>query len=109
MAYDERLAQRVQLILNDVSGMVEKKMFGGVGYIVNGNMACGIIGDQLIVRLPEAEYDDALTQPHVNAFNMTGRTMKGWIVVNSAGTADDRDLKAWVERGLYFVQGLPPK
>jgi TfoX/Sxy family transcriptional regulator of competence genes len=84
-------------------------MFGGVGFIVNGNMACGVIGDQLIVRLPEAEYADALSQPHVKAFNMTGRTIKGWIVVTSAGTDEDHDLKAWVERGLRFAQGLPPK
>lgn len=109
MAYDEQLAQRIRSMLKEVPGWVEKKMFGGVGYLVNGNMACGINGERLIVRLPEADYTVALTQPHVRVFDMTGRPMKGWITVNPSGIASEGDLKAWVERGLHYAQELPPK
>lgn len=109
MAYDEKLAQRVRLILMERSELVEKKMFGGVGFLVNGNMACGINGDQLIVRMSEAEFNHAITQPHVRVFDLTGRPMKGWVFVGSSAIAGDNDLKIWVERGLQFARGLPPK
>jgi TfoX/Sxy family transcriptional regulator of competence genes len=77
MAYSEELVQRVRSILDEVPGLVEKKMFGGVSYIVNGNMACGVIGEQLIVRMSKDEYADALKHPHARVFDMTGRAMKG--------------------------------
>jgi TfoX/Sxy family transcriptional regulator of competence genes len=109
MAYDEQLARRVREILQGVPGLIEKKMFGGVGYIVNGNMACGINGEHLIVRLSEKDSAQALAQPGVNVFDMTGRPMKGWITVAPAGFVDENDLKAWIERGLQFAQSLPPK
>ncbi len=109
MAYDVKLAQRVRLILDENPGWVEKKMFGGIGYLVNGNMACGINAEQLIVRMSEADYDDALTQPNVHPFDMTGRPMKGWVYIDSAGIAEDKELRAWIERGLRFAESLPPK
>ncbi len=109
MAYDEKLAQRVRVILEENPGWIEKKMFGGVGYMVNGKMACGINGEQLIVRMSEADYDRALTQPNVRPFDMTGRPMKGWVYVAPAGIAEDNELRAWVERGLRFAESLPPK
>jgi TfoX/Sxy family transcriptional regulator of competence genes len=109
MAYSEELAQRVHSILNEVPGLVEKKMFGGVSYIVNGNMACGVIGEQLIVRMSQDEYTDALKQPHAHVFDMTGRAMKGWISIDAAGLEREKDLKSWVELGLNFAQSLPPK
>ncbi len=109
MAYDRELAQRIRSMLTNAPGVVEKRMFGGVGYLVNGNMACGVNGERLIVRLPETDYADALAQPHVHVFDMTGRPMKGWITVDHSGVANDGDLKSWVERGLQFAQGLPPK
>jgi TfoX/Sxy family transcriptional regulator of competence genes len=109
MAYDEQLAHRIRSILDPVPGLVEKKMFGGVGYLVGGNMACGVNGDRLIVRMSETDYQDALLQPHVHVFDMTGRPMKGWVTVAPSGINSDQDLRGWVERGLRFAQGLPPK
>ncbi len=109
MAYDQALAQRMRSILGEVSGLAEKKMFGGVGYLVNGNMACGVNGDRLIVRIPEAEYTEALNLPHVQVFDMTGRPMKGWITVDPSGVENDKDLKIWVDRGLEYSRTLPPK
>ena len=109
MAYDEQLAQRTSGVLKHIPGLVEKKMFGGIGYLLNGNMACGVNGDHLIVRLSEADALDALALPHVHVFDMTGRPMKGWIIVEALGIAKDDDLKAWIERGLHYAQGLPPK
>jgi hypothetical protein len=88
---------------------VEKKMFGGVGFLINGNMACGVHKDNLIVRLPEAEYDQALRIPNVGIFDMTGRPMKGWIMVKPAGVKSDKDLSNWVERGTKFASSLPKK
>jgi TfoX/Sxy family transcriptional regulator of competence genes len=109
LAYSEEVAQRVRSILDEVPGLVEKKMFGGVSYIVNGNMACGVIGEQLIVRMSQDEYTDALTHPHAHVFDMTGRAMKGWVSIDSAGIEKENELRAWVERGLHFAQGLPSK
>ncbi len=109
MAYNQKLAQRIRAVIGDTPGIVEKKMFGGVGYLFHGNMACGVNGEKLIVRLPEADYAEALNQPHVHVFDMTGRPMKGWITVDAPGVANDQDLAAWVNRGLQFAQTLPPK
>lgn len=109
MAYDERLAMRIRLLLQDLAAAEEKKMFGGVGYLVNGNMACGVNGRRLIVRLDPAEYEEALARPHVREFDMTGPPMKGWVTVEPAGVESDAALRAWVERGLRYVLTLPPK
>jgi hypothetical protein len=109
MAYDERLAMRIRLLLQDLAVAEEKKMFGGVGYLVNGNMACGVHGRRLIVRLDPAEYEVALARPHVREFDLTGRPMKGWVTVEPAGVESDAALRAWVERGLHYVLNLPPK
>jgi len=109
MAYDEKLAGRVLTALGETPGCVEKKMFGGVGYLVNGNMACGVNKDRLIVRLGEDNYSDALAKPHVRVFDMTGRAMKGWITVEPAGLENETDLKAWVDQGVEFAKSLPPK
>jgi TfoX/Sxy family transcriptional regulator of competence genes len=109
MAYNELLAQRTHEVLKDIPGLVEKKMFGGIGYLLDGNMACGVNGDHLIVRLSNADSLDALALPHVHVFDITGRPMNGWITVEASGTANDDDLRIWIERGLHYAQGLPPK
>ena len=82
MAYDERLTQRVRAELGGLTGMVEKKIFGGVGFILLGNMAVGVLGSDLIVRVGAAEHAEALAQPHVRVFDMTGRPMQGWVLVS---------------------------
>ena len=109
MAYDEGLAQRVREALAEQPELVEKKMFGGVGFMVQGNMACGVNRDNLIVQVGPASYEGALAQPHTGPFDMTGRPMKGWVVVVPDGYASDRDLERWVQQGLVFVLTLPRK
>jgi len=109
MAYDENLARRVMQILALTPNLVEKKMFGGIGYLVNGNMACGIIGDSLIVRVGPDRYQQALSQPHTSVFDRTGRPMTGWVVVNPQAFGSEGVLESWVGVGLAFVATLPPK
>ncbi|MGD8966367.1 MAG: TfoX/Sxy family protein [Anaerolineae bacterium] len=109
MAYDEGLAQRVRDVLGERPELVEKKMFGGIAFIVRGNMACGVREDGLIVRVGPADYERAVMEPHTRPFDMTGRPMTGWVVVVPEGYASDDDLRAWVEQGLDFALTLPPK
>jgi len=109
MAYDEGLAQRIQEALCDLPGLVEKKMFGGVGFIVQGNMACGVNNNDLIIRVGAEHYEEALAQPHVSVFDLTGRPMKGWVVVGPEGYETDEALKSWVERGVDYALSLPAK
>ena len=109
MAYDEALARRIHVALNDVPGLTEKKMFGGVGFLIQGNMACGVNGNDMIVRISPDSYEAALAKPYVRVFDLTGRPMKGWIVVESDGVQSAEDLKNWVQEGVTFAQSLPPK
>ncbi len=109
MAYDEGLAQRMRDALQDQHGLDEKKMFGGVGFMLRGNMACGVHGDDMIVRVGPAAYDAALAEEHARPFDMTGRPMKGWVWVAQEGFAEDTDLEAWVQRGVGFALSLPAK
>ena len=109
MAYDEILEGRIRALLADRPGLTAKKMFGGVGFMVNGNMACGVNKQDLIVRVGPANYEEALTAPHTRPFDMTGRPMKGWVVVEPAGYASGPDLEAWLSKGLAFALSLPQK
>ena len=109
MAYDESLAERVRRLLDDPPEMVEKKMFGGVGFLVQGNMACGVHQDYLIVRINPESHEAALRQPHVRVFDLTGRAMKGWIVVEKDGIVEEETLHHWIRKGIDFALTLPPK
>jgi TfoX/Sxy family transcriptional regulator of competence genes len=109
MAYDPNLAQRVATLLAGDVGCVEKKMFGGVGFLLNGNMACGVLKDQLIVRVGPDAYAAALHQKHVRPFDITGREMRGWVMVAAPGIATEAALNSWVRRGFEFAASLPPK
>ena len=109
MAFDEGLAQRVRELLEEMPGCGEKKLFGGVCFLMRGNMACGIIGDKLIVRIGPEGYEDSLKRPHIRKFDFTGRPMKGWIVVSDPGYDADADLASWVQRGVRYALSLPPK
>jgi TfoX/Sxy family transcriptional regulator of competence genes len=109
MAYDENLARRIRDELESMPGLVEKKMFGGTGFLVQGNMACGIHGNDMIVRVGPERYEEALARPHVKLFDMTGRPMSGWVMVSPAGFATDDDLRVWVQQGVEFALSLPPK
>jgi len=109
MAYDEALAQRIRTTLPGIPGITEKKMFGGIAFMVDGNMACGVSKDNLMVRISPDATDAALAQPNVRLFDMTGRPMKGWVLVEPAGIEADDDLKRWIAQGVAFAQSLPPK
>jgi TfoX/Sxy family transcriptional regulator of competence genes len=109
MAYSESLADRIRQTLGRQRGMVEKKMFGGVGFLLNGNMCVGVWKTSLIVRLSPDQYADALQQPHAREFDITGRPMKGWVLVEAEGIDAEEDLRCWIERAVEFVTTLPPK
>jgi TfoX/Sxy family transcriptional regulator of competence genes len=109
MAYDEKLAERISTILKETTSFVERKMFGGIGYLIKGNMACGVYKDDLIVRLSRIDYDQALLKPHVSLFDITGRPMKNWITVKPKGVESDKELRRWVEQGVKFAETLPEK
>ena len=109
MVYDEGLAQRVRVLVNDQPGYQEKKMFGGIGFLIHGNMACGVIRDDLVVRVGAEKYTDSLLKPHVELFDITGRAMTGWVLVKEPGYRNDQDLAKWVSQGLDYALTLPPK
>ena len=109
MAYDEKLAARLRRALSGREGISEKKMFGGIAYMLGGNMFCGIVKDQLMVRVGPKQYDDALARPHTRPMDFTGRAMRGMVYVAPEGTATDEGLKSWLEQGLAFAAALPPK
>ena len=109
MVYDEGLAQRVREIMEVQPMTDEKKMFGGVGFMVEGNLACGILNDELIVRVGPQRYQTALKNKHTKEFDFTGRAMKGWVMVQPDGYETDKALKEWVDMGVRFALSLPPK
>jgi TfoX/Sxy family transcriptional regulator of competence genes len=109
MPYDQVLAGRIRDRLTGLPGLEEKKMFGGVGFLLRGNMACGVHGDDMIVRVGQDEFEASLSQPGARPFDLTGRPMAGWVTVASASLAADSDLKRWIELGVKFAQSLPPK
>jgi hypothetical protein len=109
MPYDTLLAARIRAALGPLPDLVEKKMFGGVGFLINGNMACGVHKYNLIVRVGPENNDKALSRPHTKVFDMTGHPMAGWIMVEPQGCAAESDLQAWVNQGLSFAHSLPPK
>ena len=104
MAYDEALAEHVREALSRRGGLSERKMFGGIGFMLNGNMAVGVHGDELIVRIAPERTDEALAQPHTRVFDMTGRPMKGWILVGSGA-----DVDSWIAEGAAYAASLSPK
>ncbi len=108
MAYDQEITRRLQEILKD-QPVIEKKMFGGVGFLINGNMLCGVHGDNLIVRVGPAFYEECLTRKFTKPFDMTGRPMTGWVEVIPDGLKSNENLNTWVDKALQFVSGLPPK
>jgi hypothetical protein len=109
MAYDEALALRVRTFLNDQTALVEKRMFGGLAFMLHGHMCCGIVRDELMVRVGPDHYLAALSAPHARELDFTGRPMRGMVIVATAGLTTDHDLAAWVQRGVSFVHSLPAK
>ena len=109
MPFDVRLAQRVRDILAEECPAKERRMFGGLAFMVNGHMCCGIVGQDLVVRVGADAYERALSRPHARAMDFTGRPMKGYVYVSPPGSRTTADLCTWIKRGLRFVRSLPPK
>jgi hypothetical protein len=110
MAYDEKLAERIRMYLAKRKGLVEKKMFGGVAFLLNGNMTCGVHDNELIVRLAPEDTDKALARKNTRVFDLSGgRPMKGWILVDPAGLKTEKELAEWVNTGVRYAAALPPK
>lgn len=109
MAYDEGVAERLRQYFAGRGDVREMKMFGGIAYMVSGNMCCGVMGDSLMARVGPEQYEEALMQPHAKEMDFTHRPMKGFVVVEPEGFASDEDLAAWVGMCERFVETLPPK
>ena len=109
MAFDESLAARIRAALARKEGIEEKKMFGGVGFLLHGNMLVGVWKHSLIARLGPDEGQEALKEPHVGEFDITGWPMKGWVLVGPEGVEDDEQLSVWIWRAVKFVGALPAK
>ena len=109
MPYDEKLAERVRGVFQSEPGYTEKKMFGGICFMVGGNMAVGVTGGDLMVRPGPHNFDAALALPHARPMDFTGRPMKGFVYVDSTGIVTEAALAEWVERGAAFARSLPVK
>jgi TfoX/Sxy family transcriptional regulator of competence genes len=109
MAYDEALAERIRTALAGRDGFAEKKMFGGIGFLLNGNVCVGVWKEQLILRLSAEQADAALEHEHVHVFDITGRAMTGWVLVDPEGMRTDEELRAWIGQAIEFVSLLPAK
>lgn len=108
MAYEEAVAARVRQALAGKDGMSEKKMFGGLAFLLNGNMLVGVMGNRLLVRTGPKEHGPALKRPHAGPMTFTEKPMRGFVVVEPAGFATGQDLRSWISLALGFVRELPP-
>ena len=108
MAYDEALAARVRALLASRSDVGERKMFGGLTFVVAGNMCCGVQGDELIVRLDPEREDEALAGPHARPMDFTGRPMRGFVTVRPEGL-EGAELERWVQEAVVRAESRPPK
>ena len=109
MAYDEKLAQRLNNLIKDRSDVFGRKMFGGVGYLLRGNMCFGIYKEFLVLRMGEENAKKALENKNTKPFDITGRVMKGWVMVSPEGIKKDSELKRWIQQAVDFVETLPRK
>ena len=109
MAYDEGLAQRIRDLLHDHQNVEEKKMFGGLCFMISGHMAFGIIKNELMARVGPEQYEISLSKAHAKEMDFTGKASKGMVYVASEGLTKDQDLKSWMETCLTFISSLPPK
>ena len=109
MAYNELLADRIRVALAAHSDLEEKKMFGGLAFMYKGKMACGIVKDELMVRVVASRYESSLEKPHCREMDFTGRPMRGYVFVDAPAIATDAQLSYWLDVGKAFVTALPAK
>lgn len=106
---DETLAARIRRVLAKKKNIVEKKMFGGTGFLLSGNLLVGIWKNKLIARIGPEAYDQALREPFVQEFDITGKSMRGWVMIQASGIEDEDQLKDWIQLAIRFVSTLNPK
>lgn len=109
MVYNEQLAAKTRALISRRRGFSEKKMFGGMAYLINGNMCCGVLKDDLVVRVDPKEYETTLAMPNARPMDFTGRTIRGFVYVDSKGWSKGEALKKWVEMGVKYASSLPKK
>ncbi len=109
MAYDEQLASRIRKALARHEGLTEKKMFGGISFMLHGNMCCGVVRDDLVVRVGPDLYEEAVMEPHARPMDFTGRPLKGLVYVGPGGHRSDEALAKWLKRDVDLTASLPPK
>jgi TfoX/Sxy family transcriptional regulator of competence genes len=110
VAYDEDLANRIRELIPTEPGVTEKRMFGGLAFLINGNMSVSASGEGgLLLRVDPAETDALLDKPHAHPFQMRGREMQGWLRVDAEGLRTKRQLERWVARGVAYAKSLPSK
>jgi TfoX/Sxy family transcriptional regulator of competence genes len=109
MAYDHALAEQIRASLAERSDVAEREMFGGIAFLVHGNVAVGVSGDDLMVRVGPQGHDAAMALPGAAPFRMAPRPMRGWLTVTPEGFRTDAELATWVDRGVTFASSLPPK
>lgn len=109
MAYDEALAQRIRSRIGEHPGLSERKMFGGIVFMIGGNMAVGVNDSDLMVRVGKDGHTEAVARPGARVMDFTNRPMKGWVWVAPAGFSDDERLSEWIAQGVAFAEGLPAK
>jgi len=109
MAFDEGVAQRVREVLSENKNITEKRMFGGIAFMLSGNMCIGVVRDQLMLRVGPDQYDKLLKIKYVKKMDFTGKAMKGFIYLQPEGFTEDDDLAIWLEKALSFVSSLPEK
>jgi len=109
MAHDVELAERVRRALGRTKGITERQMFGGLCFMLDGNMTCGLVGDTLMLRVGPAEYESCLALPHAREMDFTGRPLRGYVYVAPEGIRSPAALQGWIARATRFVSTLPPK
>ena len=109
MSYSEVLADEIRTHIGDHPGLTEREMFGGIAFMVNGNMAVGVNGEDLIVRVGKEAHEEAISRLGARVFDLPARPMPGWIAVSPEGLAADVDLDSWIRQGVAYAESLPPK
>ena len=110
MAYDAELGNRIRQVVQGERGLTERRMFGGLAFLIHGNMAVSASGQGgLLLRVPPAQTESLVREPHVGRFEMRGREMDGWLRVDAEAIETDDDLRRWVSHGLTYARSLPPK
>lgn len=109
MAYDERLADQIRQVVARRRHITEQRMFGGLTFLVRGNVFCGIVGDELMARVGTAEYEASLKRRHARPMDFTGRPLQGYVYIAAAGVRTSKALRAWIDRALDYTRTLPAK